>query len=40
MKNYNRVEVALIMSMLPDVTGTEEGSGKGKAPKEGKDRIF
>lgn len=30
-----RVEVALIKSKLPDVSGTGEDSGKGKAPKEG-----
>ncbi|MCI8948538.1 MAG: hypothetical protein HFG49_00675 [Lachnospiraceae bacterium] len=28
------------MSMLPDVTGTGDGSGKEKAPKAGKGRIF
>ena len=31
---FTRIEVAFFISSVPDVAGTEEGTGKGKTPKE------
>ena len=42
LKTRNRVEVALIKSNWPDVTGTEEGLVKGKSAEEKRkpERVF